>query len=71
MYVTYVLTGSNPLSVLTVVAETVVGLSGVILAPKGYFRAMKSVCRKYGALLILDEVMCGMGRESPTLPRRA
>jgi acetylornithine/succinyldiaminopimelate/putrescine aminotransferase len=36
----------------------------VIPAPKGYFRAMKSVCRKYGALFILDEVMCGMGHES-------
>lgn len=29
---------------------------------KGYFPAMKAVCDKYGALLILDEVMCGMGR---------
>ena len=28
----------------------------------GYFKAMKAVCDKYGALLILDEVMCGMGR---------
>ena len=28
----------------------------------GYFQAMKAVCDKYGALLILDEVMCGMGR---------
>lgn len=28
----------------------------------GYFPAMKAVCEKYGALLILDEVMCGMGR---------
>jgi E3 ubiquitin-protein ligase TRIP12 len=30
---------------------------------------MKSVCRKYGALFILDEVMSGMGRESPGPPR--
>ncbi|MBE3049125.1 aminotransferase class III-fold pyridoxal phosphate-dependent enzyme [Candidatus Bathyarchaeota archaeon] len=29
---------------------------------KGYFPAMKAVCEKHGALLILDEVMCGMGR---------
>jgi adenosylmethionine-8-amino-7-oxononanoate aminotransferase len=29
---------------------------------KGYFPAMKAVCQKYNALLILDEVMCGMGR---------
>lgn len=31
-------------------------------AVPGYFAAMKKVCDKYGALLILDEVMCGMGR---------
>jgi hypothetical protein len=43
-------------------------MSGVIPAPKGYFRAMKSVCRKYGALFILDEVTCGMGRESAASP---
>jgi len=41
----------------TVVAETVVGATtGCVPAPKGYFKAMKSVCDKYGALLILDEV---------------
>lgn len=28
----------------------------------GYFAAVRAVCQKYGALLILDEVMCGMGR---------
>jgi adenosylmethionine-8-amino-7-oxononanoate aminotransferase len=28
----------------------------------GYLAAIKRVCRKYGVLLILDEVMCGMGR---------
>ena len=28
----------------------------------GYLTAMKKVCDRYGALLILDEVMCGMGR---------
>jgi adenosylmethionine-8-amino-7-oxononanoate aminotransferase len=39
------------------VAETVVGATtGAVPAPKGYFRAMKSVCDKYNALFILDEV---------------
>lgn len=28
----------------------------------GYFKAVRAVCDKHGALLILDEVMCGMGR---------
>jgi hypothetical protein len=40
-----------------VVAETVVGATtGCVPPPKGYFKAMKSVCDKYGALFILDEV---------------
>lgn len=38
--------------------------TGALPAPKGYFKAMKSVCDKYGALFILDEVMSGMGRMS-------
>ncbi|KAF4340820.1 CAR2-ornithine aminotransferase [Fusarium beomiforme] len=36
--------------------------SGCAMPVKGYFPAMKAVCEKYNALLILDEVMCGMGR---------
>ncbi len=49
---------------MLVVAETVVGAtSGVVPPPRGYLKAMKSVCDKYGALFILDEVMSGMGRK--------
>jgi adenosylmethionine-8-amino-7-oxononanoate aminotransferase len=35
---------------------------GCVPAIPGYFKAVQAVCQKYGALLILDEVMCGMGR---------
>ncbi|CAF3490429.1 unnamed protein product [Fusarium graminearum] len=53
----------GPETVAAFVAETLVGATlGTIPAPTGYFKAMKKVCDKYGALLILDEVMCGMGR---------
>ncbi|KAF8623231.1 hypothetical protein AX15_006465 [Amanita polypyramis BW_CC] len=53
----------GPDTVIGFVAETVVGATtGALPAPKGYFKAMKSVCEKYGALFILDEVMSGMGR---------
>jgi adenosylmethionine-8-amino-7-oxononanoate aminotransferase len=46
-----------------VVAEPVVGATqGVTYAPKGYFAAISNICKKYGALMIWDEVMCGMGR---------
>ncbi|KAM0424972.1 hypothetical protein ACHAPT_009773 [Fusarium lateritium] len=53
----------GPDRVCAFVAETVGGsASGCAMPVKGYFPAMKAVCEKYGALLILDEVMCGMGR---------
>jgi len=53
----------GPETVIGFVAETVVGATtGVVAAPKGYFKAMKTVCDKFGALFILDEVMSGMGR---------
>lgn len=44
-------------------AETVVGGTlGAVAPVPGYFAAMREVCDRHGALLILDEVMCGMGR---------
>lgn len=53
----------GPDSVIAFVAETVVGATaGCVTALPGYFAAMREVCDRYGALLILDEVMCGMGR---------
>ena len=45
------------------VAETVGGATAGVLPPvKGYFKRIREICDKYGVLLILDEVMCGMGR---------
>ena len=53
----------GPDSVCAFVAEPIVGAAlGCVPAVPGYFKAMKAVCDKYGALLIFDEVMCGMGR---------
>ncbi|HEX4368929.1 MAG TPA: aminotransferase class III-fold pyridoxal phosphate-dependent enzyme, partial [Rhodopila sp.] len=44
-------------------AEPVVGATtGCVTAIPGYFAAVRAICDRYGALLILDEVMCGMGR---------
>ena len=44
-------------------AEPVVGATtGCTTAVPGYFRAVREICDRHGALLILDEVMCGMGR---------
>ena len=45
------------------VAETVVGAtSGAVPPVADYFRRIREICDRYGVLLILDEVMCGMGR---------
>ncbi|KAL3480313.1 pyridoxal phosphate-dependent transferase [Aspergillus californicus] len=45
------------------IAEPVVGAAlGCVPAVPNYFKAMKAVCEKYGALLVLDEIMSGMGR---------
>ncbi|KAL2045090.1 hypothetical protein ABVK25_012246 [Lepraria finkii] len=53
----------NPETVCAFVAEPVVGAAlGCVPSVPGYFKAMKAVCEKYGALMIFDEVMCGMGR---------
>src|SRR6185312_16053661 len=53
----------GPETVAAFIAEPVVGATaGAVTAPEGYFRAVREVCNKHGALLILDEVMCGMGR---------
>ncbi|KAK8847720.1 hypothetical protein IAR55_005579 [Kwoniella newhampshirensis] len=44
-------------------AETVGGAAAGNLTPvPGYFKAIRKVCDKYGVLLVLDEIMCGMGR---------
>jgi adenosylmethionine-8-amino-7-oxononanoate aminotransferase len=45
------------------VAETVVGsTNGAVPAVPGYLRRIKEVCERHGVLLLLDEVMAGMGR---------
>ena len=53
----------GPETVSAFVAEPIVGAAtGCVTAVPGYFKAMREVCDRHGALLILDEVMCGMGR---------
>ena len=50
-------------AVAAFIAEPVVGATmGCVTATKGYFKRIKEICEKYDVLLILDEVMCGMGR---------
>lgn len=53
----------GPDTVVAFIAETVVGATlGAQPAVPGYFKRIREICDRYGVLLILDEVMCGMGR---------
>jgi adenosylmethionine-8-amino-7-oxononanoate aminotransferase len=53
----------GPETVIAFIAETVVGATAGAVPPEpGYFKRVREICDRYGVLLILDEVMCGMGR---------
>jgi adenosylmethionine-8-amino-7-oxononanoate aminotransferase len=56
----------GPDRVAAFIAEPVVGAAlGCVSSVSGYFKAVRRVCDRYGALLILDEIMCGSGRVGP------
>ena len=53
----------GPDNVMAFIAEPVVGATlGAVPPVPGYFKRIRKICDQYGVLLILDEVMCGMGR---------
>ncbi|WP_119388383.1 aspartate aminotransferase family protein [Taklimakanibacter lacteus] len=53
----------GPSNVMAFIAETVVGATAGAVPPVGdYFKHIRAICDRHGVLLILDEVMCGMGR---------
>ncbi|WP_170357650.1 aspartate aminotransferase family protein [Ruegeria arenilitoris] len=53
----------GPETVMAFMAEPVVGATlGAVPAVEGYYKRIREICDQYGVLLILDEVMCGMGR---------
>ena len=53
----------GPRTVIAFVAETVGGATAGCIPPvEGYFERIREICDRHGILLILDEVMCGMGR---------
>jgi len=51
-----------PKDVAGILVETIQGEGGYIVPPDGFYPALRQLCDKYGILMILDEVQCGMGR---------
>ncbi|MEE9320274.1 MAG: aminotransferase class III-fold pyridoxal phosphate-dependent enzyme [Granulosicoccus sp.] len=52
----------DPDTVGSIVLEPVTAGGGVILPPEGYWETVQEICTKYGLLLHMDEVVCGVGR---------
>lgn len=52
----------GPQTIAAVLLETVTGTNGIIIPPAGYLQGVRSLCDRYGILLIADEVMSGFGR---------
>jgi beta-alanine--pyruvate transaminase len=49
-------------TIAAVIVEPLSGSAGVIVPPKGYLKTLRTICDKYGILLIFDEVITGFGR---------
>ena len=52
----------GPENVAAFIGEPIQGAGGVLIPPKTYWPEVERICRKYGILIISDEVICGFGR---------
>ena len=52
----------GPETIAAVIIEPVAGSTGVLVPPQGYLQRLRDITRKYGILLIFDEVITGFGR---------
>jgi len=52
----------GPDTIAAILMETVTGTNGVIIPPAGYLQGVRTLCDRYGILMIADEVMSGFGR---------
>ena len=51
-----------PEEVAAIILEPIQGEGGYVVAPTNFLKEIRSICEKYGILLIVDEVQAGAGR---------
>lgn len=49
-------------TIAAVIIEPIITGGGILMPPEGYLQGVQEICKKHGALLIIDEVICGFGR---------
>src|SRR5512134_1281124 len=52
----------GPATIAAILMESVTGTNGIIIPPEGYMQGVRTLCDKYGIVMIADEVMSGFGR---------
>lgn len=52
----------GPDTVGAIIVEPITAGGGVLVPPTGYYDAVTDICKKYNILMIVDEVVCGLGR---------
>ncbi len=57
-----IMQAEGPKSIAAILVESVPGTAGILVPPPGYLAGLRALADKYGAMLILDEVMAGFGR---------
>ncbi|MEA9391234.1 aspartate aminotransferase family protein [Acerihabitans sp. TG2] len=57
-----VIEGEGPNSIAAILLETIPGTAGILVPPPGYLQGVRALADEFGILMILDEVMTGMGR---------
>lgn len=57
-----VIEGEGPASIAAILLETIPGTAGILTPPPGYLQGVRALADEFGIVMILDEVMTGMGR---------
>src|SRR5213593_1775067 len=52
----------GPEHIAAMYVEPTPGTSGILVPPDGYLQGLRTLCDRYGILLVFDEVMTGFGR---------